>query len=270
MRRMLRSKRGVTSIIATIVIFTVMVGALGLALSQIIPSMERFQTESDLTAATNAFLSFDSEIKNLMNTPENSSSVIRYNINNGILDLLQDRELFLVVKSGGEELLNYTCYTGEVVYRLEGNFKGLGGAIYDFGSPVLLVYSINRTTQMTNIVHQTFDNYKLLKLYYSVFLNIEQVSDSEIEINFIIIHLNTTKTVEGQGEYFPIINTQTKIQITKQSQLLEIYHPGNRSDDLSIEARTTGFSQVIEYPIAPATFDLTINLIHINIDFRTV
>ncbi len=269
MKKKLKSKRGVTSIISTLVIFTVMVAALGLAFSQIVPSLERFQTESDLTAATNTFLSFDSEIKKLISTPDNSSSVVRYNLENGILDLTQDREISLLVKSGGINLLNYTYVTGEVIYKLEGNFKGLGGVIYDFGSPLLLVYSINRTAQMTNIVHQTFDGYKILTLYYSVFLSIERINDNALEVNFIIIHLNTPKTIEGQGEYFPIINTPTKIQIVKQSQETVTYNLGNHGDDLIIGADIVSFSQNIEYLFAPASFDLIVNLIHINMDFRT-
>jgi len=105
MRRKLTSRRGVSSIIATLVIFTVMLSALGLALSQIIPSLERFQTQSDLTAATNMFLAIDSEVKSLMNMPDNSSSVIRYNLGTGIFDIKAEREIFLIVKSGGENLL---------------------------------------------------------------------------------------------------------------------------------------------------------------------
>jgi len=270
MNMMKKTKRGVTSIIATLVIFTVMVAALGVAFSQIVPSLERFQTESDLTAATNTFLSFDAEIKKLINNPTNSSSVIRYNIGNGILDLEQEREIFLIINSGGSELLNYSTHTGEVVYRLNGNFRGLGGAIYDFGGPQLLVYSLNRTAQMTNIVHQSFDDYKLLKLYYSIFLNIEIVTENDLEINFMVVHLNTARIAGGQGEYFPIINTPTKIQITKIDQMIETYNLGNRSDDLRVEARTTGFSQSIQYPIAPATFSLNLKIIHIYIDFRTI
>ncbi|MHA1219596.1 MAG: hypothetical protein ACTSO5_13110, partial [Candidatus Heimdallarchaeaceae archaeon] len=184
-----------------------MVSALGLAFSQIVPSLERFQTESDMITATNSFLSFDSEIKRLISAPDNSSSVVRYNLDSGILDLTEERKNSLIITSGGDNLLNYSYFSGEVLYRIEGNFKGSGGLIYDFGSPLLLVYSINRTTQITNIAHQSFDGYKVLKLFYSAYVNIEQVSDTEVEINFMIVNLKTTRTAEGQGEYFPIINT---------------------------------------------------------------
>ena len=122
---------------------------------------------------------------------------------------------------------------------------------------------------MTNIVHQTFDGYKILTLYYSVFLSIERINDNALEVNFIIIHLNTPKTIEGQGEYFPIINTPTKIQIVKQSQETVTYNLGNHGDDLIIGADIVSFSQNIEYLFAPASFDLIVNLIHINMDFRT-
>ncbi|MHA1396791.1 MAG: hypothetical protein ACTSSG_08270 [Candidatus Heimdallarchaeaceae archaeon] len=268
MRRKLTSRRGVSSIIATLVIFTVMLSALGLALSQIIPSLERFQTQSDLTAATNMFLAIDSEVKSLMNMPDNSSSVIRYNLGTGIFDIKAEREIFLIVKSGGENLLNYSVTPGEAVYRINGNFKGLGGMIYDFGSPLLLVYSLNRTAQMTNIVHQSYNEYKLLKLFYNIFLNIKKVSETAIEVNFIVLHL-ITEEVNGQSEYFPVINTQTKIQITKRSQNIKKFNLGEKSDDLSIEALTADFSQLIIYPIAPAAFTLSLNIISINIDFRT-
>jgi hypothetical protein len=270
MKKILKSRRGVSSIISTLVIFTVMVSALGLAFSQIIPSLERFQTQSDLTAATNTFLSFDSEIKTLINTPDNSSSVLRYNLDNGILDLKQNREIALLINSGGVALLNKSYFTGEVEYKIAGNFKGLGGAIYDFGSPLLLVYSLNRTAQMMNIVHQTFDGYKTIQLYYSVFVSIEITSETDVEVNFMIVHLNTSKTLDGQGEYFPIVNTQDKIQIVKLSQVIESFNLGEQSDELSIEAQTAGFSQNIAYTLAPPVFSLTVNIIHINIDFRTV
>ena len=270
MKKLFRSKRGVSNIISTLVIFTVMVSALGLAFSQIVPSLERFQTESDMITATNSFLSFDSEIKRLISAPDNSSSVVRYNLDSGILDLTEERENSLIITSGGDNLLNYSYFSGEVLYRIEGNFKGSGGLIYDFGSPLLLVYSINRTTQITNIAHQSFDGYKVLKLFYSAYVNIEKVSDTKVEINFMIVNLKTTRTAEGQGEYFPIINTASKVMITKESQTMETYDLGWRSDDLSMTALTSDFSQNIVYPIAPETFHLTLNIIHINIDFSTV
>ena len=269
MKKILKSRRGVSSIISTLVIFTVMVGALGLAFSQIVPSLERFQTQSDLTAATNTFLSVDSEIKNLIKSPDNSSSVIRYNLATGILDLKQEREIFFTVKSGGVTLLNQSYLPGEMVYTIEGNFRGLGGAIYDFGSPVLLVYSLNRTAQMMNIVHQSFDGYKTVQLYYSTFVSIETISEDEVEVNFMIVHLNTSRAADGQGEYFPIVNTEDKIQIIKQSQTVDSFNLGSQSDELSIEAQTIGFSQNIGYTLAPPIFSLIVNVIHINIDFRT-
>jgi hypothetical protein len=270
MKKLCKSKRGVSNIISTLVIFTVMVSALGLAFAQIVPSLERFQTESDLIEATNTFLSFDSEVRRLITSPDGSSNVVRYNLDSGTLDVAQEREIFLLISSGGSNLLNYSVKPGEVTYTLEGNFKGSGGVIYDFGSPILMVYSVNRTTQMTNIVHQSFDGYKLLKLYYSMFLNVELVTETELEINFIIVHLNTTKTEGGQGEYFPVINEETMIKIEKRSQYTETSDLGTYGDDLSITASTLGFSQLIEYPIAPAIFDLTLNIIHIEIHLSTV
>lgn len=270
MKKLVKSKRGISNIISTLIIFTVMVSALGLAFSQIVPSLERFQTESDLTAATNTFLSFDSEIKKLITSPDNSSSTVRYNIGNGLLDLTQERIVSLGIYSGGTLLRNLSAIPGEVYFKLEGNFRGSGGVIYDFGSPVLLVYSTNRTTQVTNIAHQSFDGYKLMKMFYSIYLNIEQITDTELEINFIVIHLNTTRTSEGQGEYFPLINNPTMIKIAKISQETDTYNLGYRNDDLSVSARTLGYSQIIEYPIAPVTFHLTLNIININIYFSTV
>ncbi len=270
MKKLCKSKRGVSNIISTLVVFTVMVSALGLAFAQIVPSLERFQTESDLTAATNTFLSFDSEIKKLINAPDESSNVVRYNLDNGILDLSREREIFLLINTGVSNLLNHSVYTGEVTYKLEGNFKGSGGVIYDFGSPLLMVYSTNRTTQMTNIVHQSFEGYKLLKLYYSLYVNIEIITASQLEINFIIVHLNTTRTEGGQGEYFPIINDSSMVKIAKINQYVETFNLGTQTDDLSIRASTIGFSQLIEFPISPLEFDLTLNLIHIGIDFSTV
>ena len=175
-----------------------------------------------------------------------------------------------MINSGGVGLLNKSYVTGEIQYKIEGNFDGLGGAIYDFGSPLLLVYSLNRTAQMMNIVHQTFDGYKSIKLYYSVFVSIENTSETDVEVNFMIIHLNTSKSTTGQGEYFPIVNTQDKIQIVKLSQVVESINLGQQNNELTVEAQTTGFSQNIAYTLAPPAFSLIVNIIHINIDFRTV
>jgi hypothetical protein len=86
----------------------------------------------------------------------------------------------------------------------------------------------------------------------------------------MIVHLNTSKTLDGQGEYFPIVNTQDKIQIVKLSQVIESINLGEQNNELSVEALTTGFSQNIAYTLAPPVFSLTVNIIHINIDFRTV
>ncbi|TFG09978.1 hypothetical protein EU534_01545 [Candidatus Heimdallarchaeota archaeon] len=246
-----------------------MVSALGLAFSQIVPSLEKFQTESDLVAATNTFLSFDSEIKKLISSPDGCANVVRYNLESGTLDVSQEREIFLLITAGGINLFNNSVKPGEVAYTLEGNFRGSGGVIYDFGSPILMVYSVNRTTQMTNIIHQSFNGYKMLKLYYSLFVNVEIITETKMEINFIVIHLNTTRTEGGQGEYFPVVNEATMIKVEKKNQYVETYDLGTRTDDLSITASTLGFSQLIEYPIAPLIFDLTLNIIHIEIDLST-
>ena len=53
MKKLLKSRKGVSNVISTLILFTVMVSSLGLALAQIIPAIENFQTQSNLTAATN-------------------------------------------------------------------------------------------------------------------------------------------------------------------------------------------------------------------------
>ncbi|MHA1302409.1 MAG: hypothetical protein ACTSQE_10430 [Candidatus Heimdallarchaeaceae archaeon] len=271
MIRLLKSNRGVSNIIATLVIFSVMLSALALAFSQIIPSVERFQSSSNFVAATNTFLSFDNSIKRLMNSPDNTSEVLRYDLSTGVLNVANTRQLNLSLTSQLNTVFTYETLLGELVYKLEGNYEGEGGVVYDFGGPLLLVYSINRTTQMTNIIHQTFSGYKLLKLYYSIFLSIENVKSDVVEVNFLIVHLNTTRTADGRGEYFPIINSEAKIQVKKQSHIIDSYYVGNFSTDLNILAETSSFAQTLNYAYTPSTtFALYVNIININIDFRTV
>ncbi|MCK4844471.1 MAG: hypothetical protein KAS95_02245 [Candidatus Heimdallarchaeota archaeon] len=271
MKKLLKSRKGVSNVISTLILFTVMVSSLGLALAQIIPAIENFQTQSNLTAATNNFLNIDAVIKQLVNKPENSSEVVRYGISNGVLDVYTNgNPIMLIIESEGL-LIDESNYTmGELVYVLNGNFKEVSGTVYDFGDPQILVNSINRTAQVTNIVHQTLEGQKVLKLSYSVFMNVEYVSDNELEINFILIHLNTSKTADGQGEYFPVINTETKIQVRKQSQVVNSTYLGTYGDFLTIKAQSSDFFQVVDYPLAQASFDLTLNVMHIYIEFRTI
>ena len=56
----------------------------------------------------------------------------------------------------------------------------------------------------------------------------------------------------------------------KESQITETYNLGNQADEITIVANTQDFSQNIVYPFAPSSFELTVNIVHINIDFRTV
>ena len=270
MKVIFNSKRGVSSIISTLVIFTVMISSLALAFSQIVPSLERFQSESQLTTTINTFLTIDAVVKRISNAPANTSEIIRYNLDTGILDVNTGSELMLFLKSGDNVFFNQTYYLGELVYTVTGNYKGLGGSIYDYGSPRIFVYSINRTDPMTNIVHQTYNGYREVKLFYKTFVSIEESSQtSTINVNFVLIHLNTTYSSNGKKEYFPIINQKSKIQITKGLQVLEQYDLGEQHDTLIVGGTTNTFSQIIEYPKAPATFNVLLKVIHIYIELKT-
>ncbi|MHA1686890.1 MAG: hypothetical protein ACTSYD_10890 [Candidatus Heimdallarchaeaceae archaeon] len=271
MKLIFGSKRGISSIISTLVIFTVMISSLALAFSQIVPSLERFQSESDLTTTINTFLTIDAVVKRISNAPSNTSEIIRYNLDTGLLDLNNGSELILFLKSGDTIFFNQTYYLGELVYTITGNYKGLGGTIYDYGSPRIFVYSINRTDSITNIVHQTYNGYREVKLYYNAFVSIEKSSQtSTINVNFVLIHLNTTYSSNGQKEYFPIINQKSKIQICKGEQILEEYNLGEQHDTLIVGGTTNTFSQLIEYPQAPASFNVTLKIVHIYIDLKVI
>jgi len=246
-----------------------MVSSLALALSQIIPSLERFQTESNIQDITNAYLSFDAAIKEVITLDINSSKVVNYNIKTCQLDIFRGRLITIYLESGGKRFYNYSFYSGEITYTITGNYKSLGGLIYVYGSPKILVYSINRTTDITNIAYQTLDDKKVEKLYYNVFVTIEAMQQ-DVEVSFIILHLNTTMLSNGQKEYFPIINKPAKILITKIDQELKQIDLGTKNDELIIGAFTNSFSEKIIYPTAPANFNLTVNILHIYIDFSTL
>lgn len=270
MKAIISSKRGVSNIISTLIVFIVMVSSLALAFSQIVPSLERFQSESDLTTVINTFLAIDSVVKRTRTAPENTSEVLRYNVDTGLLDIDTGDQLFLYLKSGDVVFFNESYYLGELKYSVTGNYKGLGGSIYDYGGPRLFVYSINRTDSMTNIVHQTYNGHRDVKLYYNTFLSIETISTSIVKVYFLIIHLNTTYLGNEQKEYFPIVNRKAKIQITKTSQILEEYTFGDLHDTLTVGGTTKNFSEIIEYPKAPAAFTLNLQIVHVYMDFKTV
>ena len=269
--RLKTKKRGASNIIATLVIFVVMLSAITLAFSQVLPSVEKFQASSDFVAAENTFMNIDSSIKKLINSPENASEIIRYEINKGILDMSFDRSINLAIESEKVVIFNYSTLLGQLTYHLDGHYKGYGGSIYSVGSPDLLVYSPNRTTDVTNIVYQTFDGYKLLKLYYDIFVSIENVKSDEVEVNFILINLNTTHVNNNQKEYFPLINTEAKLELSKRAQILKSYSLGTFSTDLTINAETSNYLQKLDYDYAPSTsFSLVVNIITVDINFSIV
>lgn len=274
MKRLFRKRRGVSNIIATLIIFTVMIAALSLAFSQIIPTLERFQTQSDLTLATNTFLNFNSAITRLINSPDNSSSVVRYNLPSGELNLKAGSSISLLVLSNGDEIFSTSITKGELIFTLYGNYRSQGGPVYDIGDPTLLSYSTNNTESMTNIVRQTFDNYKELKLFYNVFATIEETSVFDIVVNFFVLELDTILKSDGINEiseYFPIINSQTNVKIQKASQELEESQTFELiNGDLSIGAQTSNYFQEEQYEPRSSTFGLTVNIYTIKILFSTI
>ncbi len=267
-----RTNRAVSNIIATLVIFTVMLLALSLAFSQILPSVERFQSNSQFAAATNTFYNFDSSIKRIINAPDNDSELLRYELSDGSLDIINTNSINISIISQSSIVFSHQTVLGELKYTLNGRFSGDGGKAYDIGDPLLMVYSVNRTTHLTNIIHQTMKGYMNLLLYYDIFLSIDNVKEDVIQVNFLIIHLNTTRSTNtNQEEYFPIIDTQSKILITKQSHTIDSYYVGNYSTDLKVEAESQDFAQTINYAEAPTTtFALYVNIININIDFKAI
>ncbi len=270
MKRLFRKRRGVSNIIATLIIFTVMIAALSLAFSQIIPTLERFQTQSDLTLATNTFLNFDSAITRLINSPDNSSSVVRYPLPSGELNLKPGTPISLLVMSNGDEIFSTSITKGELIFTLYGNYRSQGGPIYDIGDPTILAYSTNNTERMTNIVRQTFDNYKALKLFYNVFATIEETATFDIVVNFFVLELDTVSKSDETNEYFPIINSQTNIKILKASHELESNTFDLINGDLSIGGQSSTFFQEETYEPRYSTFGLTVNIHTIKILFSTI
>ncbi len=271
MKKLFRKKRAVSSIISTLIIFSIMVSALALAFSQIVPSLEIFQTESDITTAKNTFMDFDYSIQNLVSSPVNSSSTLRYTLTNGILDITTSRHLDIIILSGTSSILEYSTVQTETVYSFSGNFKGQGGVVYYIGTPQLLVYSINRTNSLTNIVQQTFDDQKLVRLYYDIFVTIKPITSTLLEIDFLFLNFTTQKNELGLSEYFPVINKECKIQITKTSFIRESYNFESNNGLLEIKAMTSTFSQSLTYALTPSIpYDLIINFMSIEIDFKTI
>ena len=269
--RLKTKKRGASNIIATLVIFVVMLSAITLAFSQVIPSVEKFQASSDFVAAENTFMNIDGSIKKLINSPENASEIIRYEIGKGILDMSFDRSINLTIESEKVVIFNYSILLGQLTYQLDGHYKGNGGSIYSVGSPDLLVYSPNRTADVTNIIYQTFDDYKMLKLYYDIFVSIENIKTDEVEVNFIIINLNTTQVDSYQKEYFPLINSEAKLELSKRAQIIKSYSLGTFSTDLSINAESSNYLQKLDYDYAPSTsFSLVVNIITVDINFSVI
>lgn len=192
---MLKSRRAVSNVVATMLIFALMIVSMGVLYSQIAPTIIGFDARSRSTGQEFVLLSLANEIETLISSPEDSQSRISIVSDDGIYTVSDGKLLTVNLLDRNNVLIPSATITeniGEFTIDLEGSFQYEQNQVY-----------FSRTANEDSLLQN--DNNALNTNYVS------KVNYAYTSAHFEFYSLATIDVVETAPDVFVVTITIVKI-----------------------------------------------------------
>ncbi|MCY3413770.1 MAG: hypothetical protein INQ03_19155 [Candidatus Heimdallarchaeota archaeon] len=121
--RWLKSTRAVNNIIATMLIFSMMIVSMGVLYSTISPTVLGFQAETINTNQEFILLSIQNEMENLISSASGAQTRISITSNDATYRVSEGKALDISISDAGGIVQTQNVYTGEFSIDVEGSFQ---------------------------------------------------------------------------------------------------------------------------------------------------
>ncbi len=220
-----KKNRGVSPVLATVIIFGLIITGVMITFVQVIPYIEQAQSEEAIAAARNSFLELDTTIKSLLSesgTPGGFRTIL-FSKPSGIVYFIEDRYYFSLRLYDQDDNIVYTIFDEQEVGALDwvynsprsvlprGTTKYLTGPDpYKTRDPILLTGTFSSTDyqDLTNLTLSHLNDKKhhiTLNYRIAIYLTILTQPEPEIRFEVFLILLSADfETINSQYQQIAI------------------------------------------------------------------
>ncbi len=272
-KKIRKSRRAVTNIVATMLIFGLMVVAMGILYSTISPTILGFDAKARSANQEFIFLTIGDEINSLATAPVGSQGRVSIVSSDGFYDIGPGPSLYLNITDAAGALIDPLAETtqsiGEFTAQVNGSFQYSGGTNYlsRLNSENVLLLDDNRELN-TNYVAKAEYRYgsALFSLYPMSWVDIVSTS-AGYTVTVSIVKLDYTLFHEGTVD-FPVQKDEWTLRLRKLSPTIT-ESTSNVPGPYTISHSINGNSSITpQYTFGTAAnYDVTIRIVVIPILF---
>ncbi|MHA1505131.1 MAG: hypothetical protein ACTSPT_08085 [Candidatus Heimdallarchaeota archaeon] len=276
LKKIRRSKRGVSNIISTLLITALMISSIAITYTYIMPTIEKAQLRSTITSSSLFLTKLDSSIQNMLYEGVGSARKMSIDANTGDLEFLTiglnvrayiDGSMYLPLPSLNYGLARMTILSDASIMST-GTIDYIKGDLY---YPMAVTDVGSSDPGMILLERASSDRYEI-KMWYRLLLNIQDTGNGgTIDVSLVVIQFNATEIVKG------LSRTNYELKITKSHVDVNpsIYGFSNgdpittSGNDFAISADRGYGPYYIYYSSGPRS-NINFNLVLINYDFEVL
>lgn len=270
---LINKKRAEVNIVATMIIFAIMISALGVLYSQIAPTILGYNAETRSANQEFIFLNIANSVDGLIPSSQGSQNRVHILSNNGFFNMQNGSLIDIKVNdSNGNILAELANSIGLFTATINGTFQAKSGYTYFNRIFNENSYLMNETTDINNYyvgkVKYTY-NQALYSLYFKSRLNIVETSPNNYVLTITVIKM-TFITSNGVALDFPIISNEWTLRLRRLASIIStttvagiqgpilvghsINGDSSKTPVYSLGSNSAGINLTIKFIVVPILF----------------
>lgn len=240
---MLKSKRATTNVIATMLIFIIMIAAMGVLYSRISPTIFGFEATTQANNQEFVMYSIANAVTDLVSSAEDAQNRVKiiskeaiYSVNTGYL-------LDIDIDDGNGQLASLNTNIGSFTANVSAEFQSRTGTNY-FGRNTNENSFVNQnSTTADNFVSKVEygDNFARFSLYFTSRIEIsEQLPNGQYDISIIIVKLEFSPDFANDPLDFPVDLDEWTLRLRRRASIITEFPGQLVTGDLTISHSVSG------------------------------
>ena len=277
LKKIRRSKRGVSNIISTLLITALMVSSIAITYTYIMPTIEKARLRSTISTSSLFLTKLDGSIQNMLYEGIGSTRAMSIDAFSGDLEFRSiglnvrayiDGGMYIPLPSLTYGLARLTMLSDVSIMSVN-SYEYIKGDLY---YPMAVTDEGSNDPGMILLERSTSELYEL-KMWYRLLMNIRDTGDGgTIDVSLVVIQFNSTEIVKGlSSANYELIITKSHVDVNPT-----IYgFPGNgdpittSGNDFAISA-DRGYGPYYIYYSTGFRSNINFNLVLINYDFDVI
>ena len=277
-RKMLRSKRGVSNILSVILITGIMVSSIAITYSYIIPTIDRGRIESTISTSALFLTKIDGVAQSLMYDGVGASRELEIDAYSGAFEFLSqginvrafiDGAMYFPLPGLTFGLLRITI-PSDIGILTEGIPEYLMGSPYD---PLAVLDDEGSGNPAMLTLVRTFQETYELDLWYRLLLHVRDTGiNGVIDVSIVVVEFESAESISGLNEgTFNLVVNKTRVEVNPTRYGFNINNDPitTSGDDFELTANKITGPETIYSSTGPRTA-VNFNLVVITLGFQII